>query len=98
MRSRSSWSRPGVVHQRSRRTPGFGNQGPPGHRLIRNHHGDLMPGPQWSFGVEHDTETVYYVLPQGEARFANSSIDLWLRSLHHYVGYVWAEFLERRLW
>jgi hypothetical protein len=50
----------------------------------RNHHGDLVPGLRWSFGVEPGTGTVYYVLPQDEAWFANSSIDLWLRTLHHY--------------
>ncbi|AKN75673.1 hypothetical protein QR97_31435 [Streptomyces sp. PBH53] len=39
---------------------------------------------EWSFGVEPGTGTVHYVLPQGEAWFANSSIGLWLRTLHHY--------------
>jgi hypothetical protein len=39
---------------------------------------------KWSFGVEPGTGTVYYVLPQDEAWFANSSIDLWLRTLYHY--------------
>jgi hypothetical protein len=47
-----------------------------------------VPSLQWPFGVEPDTGTVYYVLPQGEARFANSSIDLWLRTLHHYGLHV----------
>ncbi|WP_328430271.1 SUKH-4 family immunity protein [Streptomyces sp. NBC_00443] len=47
-----------------------------------------MPGLQWSFNVEPGTGTVYYVLPQGEAWFANSSIDLWLRTLHHYGLHV----------
>jgi hypothetical protein len=47
-----------------------------------------VPGLQWSFGVEPGTGTVYYVLPQGEAWFANSSIDLWLRTLHHYGLHV----------
>ncbi|MGW1621997.1 SUKH-4 family immunity protein [Streptomyces sp. NPDC002172] len=56
--------------------------------LTRNRHGGLVPGLQWSFGVEPGTGTVYYVLPQGEAWFANSSIDLWLRTLHHYGLHV----------
>ncbi|WP_350284080.1 SUKH-4 family immunity protein [Streptomyces graminofaciens] len=89
---------------------------------------------------EPGTGPVFYVLPQGEAWFANSSIDLWLRTLHHYGlhvgvsetlsdpddredealaelsmladelkkidsrafdgynGFIWAEFLDRRLW
>ncbi|MET9395997.1 SUKH-4 family immunity protein [Kitasatospora sp. NPDC002965] len=54
------------------------------YRLTQNHHGNLPPGLQWSFGVEPETGTVYYVLPRGEAWFANSSIHLWLQSLHHY--------------
>ncbi|MGW2102810.1 SUKH-4 family immunity protein [Streptomyces olivaceoviridis] len=58
------------------------------YRLTRNHHGDLVPGMEWSFGVEPRTGTVHYVLPQGEAWFANSSIDLWLRTLHHYGLHV----------
>lgn len=110
------------------------------YRLTQNHHGNLVPGLQWSFGVEPGTGTVYYVLPEGEAWFANSSIHLWLQSLHHYglrvsqsdilsdpdgqeeealaelglladelkkinppafdgyIGYIWAEFLDRWLW
>lgn len=56
--------------------------------LTRNHHGDLVPGLQWSFGVEPGTGAVHYVLPQGEAWFANSSIGLWLRTLHHYGRHV----------
>ncbi|MFI6698959.1 SUKH-4 family immunity protein [Streptomyces sp. NPDC050509] len=54
------------------------------YQLSRNHHGDLVPGLQWAFGVEPDTGKVYYVLPDGEAWFANSSIDVWLQTLHHY--------------
>jgi hypothetical protein len=40
--------------------------------------------------VRHPTGTgaVYYVLPDGEAWFANSSISLWLRTLHHYGLHV----------
>ncbi|MFF8322967.1 SUKH-4 family immunity protein [Streptomyces bobili] len=58
------------------------------YQLSRNDHGDLVPGLQWAFGVEPDTGRVYYVLPDGEAWFANSSIDLWLRTLHHYGRHV----------
>ncbi|AZM57321.1 hypothetical protein DMA15_36150 [Streptomyces sp. WAC 01529] len=58
------------------------------YRLTQNHHGDLVPGLEWSFGVEPGTCAVHYVLPQGEAWFANSSIDLWLRTLHHYGLHV----------
>ncbi|ASR00029.1 hypothetical protein CGL27_10135 [Streptomyces sp. 11-1-2] len=110
------------------------------YRLTQNHHDDLVPGLQWSFGVQPGTGTVYYVLPEGEAWFANSSIDLWLRTLHHYglhvseseilsdpddredealaelgvladelkkidppafdgyIGFIWAEFLDRWPW
>ncbi|WP_406500719.1 SUKH-4 family immunity protein [Streptomyces sp. NBC_00846] len=38
----------------------------------------------WAFGVEPRTGTVYYVLPGGEPWFANSSVELWLKCLHHY--------------
>ena len=58
------------------------------YRLAQNHHGDLVPGLEWSFGVEPGTGAVHYVLPQGEAWFANSSIGLWLRTLHHYGLHV----------
>ncbi|WP_225638564.1 SUKH-4 family immunity protein [Streptomyces solaniscabiei] len=110
------------------------------YRLTVNCHGGVVAGVQWSFGVEPGTGRVYYVLPDGEAWFANSSIGLWLRSLHHYglrvsesevlhgpddceeealaelrmladelkkidpaafdgyIGFIWAEFLERWLW
>ncbi|MEQ8144035.1 SUKH-4 family immunity protein [Streptomyces sp. OP7] len=54
------------------------------YRLTRNHHGNIVPGMEWSFGAEPGTGMVHYVLPQGEAWFANSSIDVWLRTLHHY--------------
>ncbi|MFL5993099.1 MAG: SUKH-4 family immunity protein [Streptomyces sp.] len=112
----------------------------PLYRLPQNHHGGLVPDLEWSFGVEPGTGTVYYVLPRDEAWFANSSISLWLQSLHHYglrvtesdilsdpddredealaelslladelrkidppafdgyIGFIWAEFLDRWLW
>ncbi|MGW3886122.1 SUKH-4 family immunity protein [Streptomyces sp. NPDC005055] len=78
------------------------------YRLTQNHHGDLMPGLRWSFGLEPGTghrapgtghrapgtghrapgtghrapgrSTTSYL----KARPANSSIDPWLRTLHHY--------------
>jgi hypothetical protein len=62
--------------------------GNPLYRLTRNHHRNLVPGLQWSFGAEPDTGKVFYVLPDGEAWFANSSISLWLRTLHHYGLHV----------
>ncbi|MGH3247050.1 MAG: SUKH-4 family immunity protein [Trebonia sp.] len=58
------------------------------YRLTRNNHGDLVPGLQWAFGAEPGTSKVCYVLPDGEAWFANSSIELWLRTLHHYGLHV----------
>ena len=54
------------------------------YRLTENRNADLEPGLIWSFGVEPETGTVYFVQPDGEACFANSSIDLWLQCLHHY--------------
>ncbi|MFD7199203.1 SUKH-4 family immunity protein [Streptomyces sp. NPDC059893] len=38
----------------------------------------------WTFCAEPGTGAVYYVLPGGEVWFANSSVALWLQSLHHY--------------
>ncbi|WP_326779239.1 SUKH-4 family immunity protein [Streptomyces sp. NBC_01445] len=38
----------------------------------------------WAFCAEPGTGAVYYVLPDGEVWFANSSVALWLQSLHHY--------------
>jgi hypothetical protein len=54
------------------------------YQLTANHHGNQVPGLLWAFGVEPATGTVYYVLPDGEPWFANSSIELWLRCLHYY--------------
>lgn len=54
------------------------------YQLTANHHGNLVPGLLWAFGVEPRTGTVYYVLPGGEPWFANSSVELWLMCLHHY--------------
>lgn len=38
----------------------------------------------WSWAVEPGTGTVHYVMPDGEASFANSSVILWVQCLHHY--------------
>jgi hypothetical protein len=54
------------------------------YQLTGNHHGNLVPGLLWAFGVEPNTGTVYYVLPGGEPWYANADIDLWLNCLHHY--------------
>lgn len=54
------------------------------YRLTESRNGDLEAGLIWSFGVEPETGTVYFVQPDGEASFANASIDLWLQCLHHY--------------
>lgn len=53
-----------------------------------HHHGGIRPDLRWAFGAEPDTGQVYYVLPDGQPWFANSSITLWLRTLHHYGLYV----------
>ncbi|WP_202919028.1 SUKH-4 family immunity protein [Saccharothrix deserti] len=58
--------------------------GIPLYRMTVNRQGDPDSGLEWVFGVVPDTGTVYYVLPDGEAWFANSSVELWLRALHHY--------------
>jgi hypothetical protein len=60
------------------------SSGVPLYRLTRNHHRGIRPGLQWTFGAEPHTGKVFYVLPGGEAWFANSTIGLWLRTLHHY--------------
>ncbi|WP_149179628.1 SUKH-4 family immunity protein [Streptomyces sp. TRM49041] len=49
---------------------------------------------EWSsFGVEPETGVVYFVMPDGEARFANSSVDVWLDALHRYGSCVTASEL-----
>ncbi|MFJ3963997.1 SUKH-4 family immunity protein [Streptomyces sp. NPDC090036] len=40
------------------------------------------PAGRSSFGVEPVTGAVYFVAPDGEARFANSGVGLWLDVLH----------------
>ncbi|MGI5171194.1 SUKH-4 family immunity protein [Spirillospora sp. CA-253888] len=43
-----------------------------------------------SFGVEPETGAVYFVMPDGEAWFANSGVGVWLDALHHYGSRVTA--------
>ncbi|MGP4103554.1 SUKH-4 family immunity protein [Nonomuraea sp. KM90] len=58
------------------------------YRLTGNHHGDIASGLRWAFGAEPHTGRVCYVLPDGEAWFANSTIGHWLRTLHYYGLHV----------
>ncbi|MEV6398485.1 SUKH-4 family immunity protein [Streptomyces sp. NPDC051907] len=46
-----------------------------------------------SFGVEPETGTVYFVMPDGEAWFADSGVGVWLDVLHHYGSCVTASEL-----
>lgn len=46
-----------------------------------------------SFGVEPETGAVYFVMPDGEAWFANSSVEVWLDVLHCYGSRVTASQL-----
>ncbi|MER5893352.1 SUKH-4 family immunity protein [Streptomyces sp. NPDC001876] len=41
-----------------------------------------------SFGVEPETGAVYFVMPDGEAWFANSGVGVWLNVLHRYGSRV----------
>lgn len=45
------------------------------------------------FGVEPETGAVYFVMPDGEAWFANSGVDVWLDVLHRYGRRVTASEL-----
>ncbi|MEV7887002.1 SUKH-4 family immunity protein [Streptomyces sp. NPDC002817] len=51
------------------------------------------PAEQSSFGIEPQTGAVYFVMPGGEAWFANSSVDAWLDVLHRYGRCVGASEL-----
>ncbi|MGA4980128.1 SUKH-4 family immunity protein [Streptomyces cinereoruber] len=46
-----------------------------------------------SFGVEPEIGAVYFVMPDGEAWFANSGVDVWLNVLHCYGSRVTASKL-----
>ncbi|MER8034870.1 hypothetical protein [Streptomyces hydrogenans] len=41
-----------------------------------------------SFGVEPETGAVYFVMPDGEAWFANPGVAVWLVALHRYGSRV----------
>ncbi|MFG2841550.1 SUKH-4 family immunity protein [Streptomyces zaomyceticus] len=45
------------------------------------------------FGVEPETGAVYFVMPDGEAMFANSGVGMWLDVLHRYGTRVTASEL-----
>lgn len=46
-----------------------------------------------SFGVEPETGAIYFVMPDGEAWFANSGVGVWLNVLHCYGSRVTASEL-----
>lgn len=46
------------------------------------------PAERSSFGVEPETGAVYFVMPDGEAWIANSSVGVWLDVLHCYGSRV----------
>ncbi|MET8326321.1 SUKH-4 family immunity protein [Streptomyces sp. NPDC005181] len=61
---------------------------------LTNHSDRDFPAEQpSSFGVEPGSGVVYFVMPTGEAWFANTSIELWLRTLHCYGRHVTASQL-----
>lgn len=51
------------------------------------------PAEQSSFGIEPETGAVYFVMPAGEAWFANSGVGMWLKALHRYGSRVTASEL-----
>ncbi|MGW1846865.1 SUKH-4 family immunity protein [Streptomyces sp. NPDC001966] len=51
------------------------------------------PAERSSFGVEPETGAVYFVMPDGQAWFANSGVDVWLDVLHRYGSRVTASEL-----
>ncbi|MFI6037981.1 SUKH-4 family immunity protein [Streptomyces sp. NPDC051315] len=51
------------------------------------------PTERSSFGVQPETGAVFFVVPHGEAWFANSSVDVWLDVLHRYGSCVTASEL-----
>ncbi|MFI9559520.1 hypothetical protein [Nonomuraea endophytica] len=65
---------------------------------LQAHHDGIKAGLTWSFGTQLHTGIVCYVLPKSDAWFANFTIDLWLRTLHHYgVGLLWLRQTATRL-
>lgn len=61
--------------------------GGPLHRLTEQADPDA-PAERPSSGVEPQTGTVHFALPDGEARFANSGTGPWLDTLHRYGTHV----------
>ncbi|MFJ9576267.1 SUKH-4 family immunity protein [Streptomyces sp. NPDC101191] len=51
------------------------------------------PAERSSFGVEPETGAVFFVMPDGEAWFANSGVGVWLNALHRYGSRVEASEL-----
>ncbi|WP_406331932.1 SUKH-4 family immunity protein [Streptomyces sp. NBC_00203] len=62
---------------------------------LADHSDRDVPMERSSFGVEPETGAVYYVMPDGEAWFANSTLGLWLHTLHCYGSHVTASELLR---
>ncbi|MFJ6372247.1 SUKH-4 family immunity protein [Streptomyces virginiae] len=54
---------------------------------------DTGPEQRSWFGVEPETGAVHFVMPDGEACFANSGVDVWLDVLHRYGSRVTASEL-----
>ncbi|MEU7373388.1 SUKH-4 family immunity protein [Streptomyces albidoflavus] len=61
--------------------------GGPLHRLTEQADPDA-PAERPSFGVEPQTGTVHFVLPDGETLFANSGTGPWQDTLHRYGTHV----------
>lgn len=55
--------------------------------------GSGTPAERSWFGAEPGTGAVHFVMPDGEAWFANSGVDVWLDALHHYGSRVTASEL-----
>lgn len=51
------------------------------------------PAARSSFGIEPETGAIYFVMPDGEAWFANSDVGRWLEILHRYGSRVTASEL-----
>lgn len=55
---------------------------------LTEHTNPWTPAEQSSFGIEAETGAVYFVMPDGEAWFANSGVGVWLEVLHRYGSRV----------
>jgi hypothetical protein len=80
-----------VVMQSEAEPALFTSQGPL-YRLTEQADPD-DPAERSSFGVEPETGTVYFVMPDGKAWFANSGVGVWLNVLHCYGSRVKASEL-----